>query len=481
MKSVRHNKRGNGIGSRLWRVRAGAAGYRSRWLVALGSVAVGTSVASGQEVFAPLGKPYDEKAQENFFTTNGLPAAAAERVVDADKEAGNPLRVGVFSFHPRIDYQFINGSGLLVGTTNYLVVRQVVNGGVTNFTITRVTKARVASSIQHTVSPGMQVAIGRYWTADASANINNYSDHQFNDYVGYNFSIAGSIPQENWIFGASAGFNSSESSQIELGGQARQESIDTGLSAIYGADKRVRYEFGLSQDIQLNEEFNNTFTWSTMNWVNYTATTRSQFALGAGGGYNKVETGSESSATSGDGAGTGSGNDSIFEQLQGRVIWNPLSKLAFNISGGAQFQQIQGEDSSSIINPIYSLSAGYSPFESTRISLAASRETSSSLTTDEITDTTSFSLGFSQRLFGRVRLGIVPSFNLREYEVTPGDAAPEGGERKDEYWSIQVRLSTVVFKKMTLSAFVQYSENSFTPEGYDYDTRQFGFQVGYRF
>jgi len=121
---------------------------------------IGSGWSKGQDIFAPLARPYDEQDASKFFRTNGLPAEAALGLVTPDREAGNPLRFGPFSLHPRVDYQFLNGSGLLVGRTN------IVNAGGTNI------KAIVASTIQHTVSPGLQVAIGKHWSLDVAAGFN---------------------------------------------------------------------------------------------------------------------------------------------------------------------------------------------------------------------------------------------------------------------------------------------------------------------
>ena len=53
--------------------------------------------------------------------------------------------------------------------------------------------------------------------------------------------------------------------------------------------------------------------------------------------------------------------------------------------------------------------------------------------------------------------------------------------RADEVLGISVSLSTVLFKKFSVSTFFSFADNQSDDEFYAYETRQFGFHIGYRF
>lgn len=424
------------------------------WVVcSLGVSAVGASVANAQAVFTPIAKPVTDRSAATFFSTNGLAAQSALNASEPDPERDNPLRWGPVAAHPRIDYQYINASGIRQGVkTNGL--------------------PRTISTIQHVINPGVNLQVGRHWNVDAGISMNYYTDKAMQDSLGYNVGINGSIPREDWVFGASAGFNSSETSQIETAEQTKQDDFGLGLSGVYGGQRRMTLELGINQDISLSDGFNDSYSWTTMNWLNYVVTPTTTAGLGVGGGYTMLSAGDQSFATS--------GTDSVNEQLQGRIVWRPADKLSVSLSGGAQFQQFLTDDGTeSVVNPIGSISAGYSPVDGTSFSLSGSRTVGTSITSDEYTETVSLSFGFQQRLLKRLFLRITPSYDFTEYRSNTDPTGPSN--RSDEILSVHVSLSTVLFKKVNVSTFYTFTDNQSDDEFYAYESGQFGFQVGYRF
>lgn len=404
-------------------------------------------LARAQSPFVPVTPPPSAQSAQTFLSTNGLTAESVLSAAAPDDESRNPLRWGPFAAHPRVDYQYINASGIRQGDAT-------------------------VSTIQHVINPGVSLQMGKQWHLDAGVAMGYYSDRALSDTFGYNVGISGGIPRDEWTYGVSAGFGASEGSQVETAQQTSQQSYSLGLTAVYGAQRRLSYDFGVNQNISLSSGFNDSYTWSTMNWANYVATQRTTVGLGLGGGYTILEAGEDSFSTT--------GTDSANEQIQGRIVWRPLDKLSVSLTGGAQIQQYFAEAGvENSVSPIYSISAGYTPVDGTSFSLSASRSVGSSIASDQHTETTTASFSFSQRLLKRLTLSVTPTYGLTDFRSNTdptGDAS-----RTDEVLSISVSLSTTLFKKVNVSTFFSYSDNQSDLDYYAYDTRQFGLQLGYRY
>jgi len=177
--------------------------------------------------------------------------------------------------------------------------------------------------------------------------------------------------------------------------------------------------------------------------------------LGLGGGYNLVDP----------------GTNSTFQQLQGRVVWLPATKLSFQLSGGVHFQQflLRTSRSETGMFPLYEASVVYQIFAPTALSLSAGDEIGNSTLTDLFTQTTSVNAGLRQRLFGHFYLDVRSGYNLRDYRsISRGLRV----RREDEYVSVYTGLSTVLFKKLNAAVFYRLIDNSSTVTGLSFDSTQ---------
>ncbi len=424
-----------------------------------------TSNASGQEVFAPLVPRQSEQAAANFFSTNGATAESILSAAAPDPNSQHPLKWGPFVAHPRINYQFMRASGVRQGTNTY-------------------------TTLQHLINPGLGLQMGRQWHLDGGVSYGNYSQRALSDTFGYNVGVNGAVPHGDWTFGVGAGASASEVSQTETAIQTKQQNYNLGLTGVYRGYGRTTLELGLNQNIGLSSGFNDSYGWSTMNWLNYAVTPKTSVGFGLGAGFTKIDAGTLTLTNyairvpiddpSANVYRSDLGTDSVNEQVQGRLVWNPLPKLSFSFAGGVQIQQfLLDQGARSTANPIFSISSGWSPVEGTSFSLTGSRTIGNSIASDEYTTATSLAFGFSQRLLRRLTLGITPTLDMTEYQSSsdPG-AAPS---RKDDVFSVNVSLSTVLLRKVSVSAFFRYMDNSSDLAAYGYESRQVGFQLGYQF
>lgn len=366
----------------------------------------------------------------------------------------NPLpqifRYGPLLLRPHANYRFLYGNGVQSGPSN-----------------------QQATAI-HEISAGIALNLGSHWAADYTPTFRFYSNPQFRDTVDHALSLTGGIQYEDWTFGFSHNSLFSTAPLAETGGQTELETHATALTASRMLNSKMSADFGLNQQINIVTGFQDSYTWSTLDWLNYQFWPRLNIGLGAGGGYVKIDDSSQA-------RGTNSLNlDQTFEQVQARINWRATDKISFQISGGLEDRQFNTTGSSDSLNPIYGASIQYQPFKVTQISLSANRTVSSSdyYLAAQQSESTVLSLGLNQRLFQTFNLGLGMAYTQTEYSTSLG---PLSANRTDENVSFNVRLSHPCFKRGTWSVFYQYNDNRSSQPGFAFQSNQIGFEIGYSY
>ena len=362
------------------------------------------------------------------------PDSAAANVLDEL----HPLQWGPVTLRPHASYQFTYGSGIRYSTNQ-----------------------PAANSTVQTFSPGVLFVLGAHWTLDYTPSFTFYSDKNFNNTVGQSVTLTGGTVYEDWILGLSQGFTYSSSPQVQTGTQTDEQTYTTSLSASHALNSKVSVDLGVNQSLSFPTDYQSTKEWSTMDWVNYEFWPRLVAGVGAGAGY------------------TAATPNSLNEQLQGRVNWRATDKISFAVSGGAELMQFTDGGEAPLVNPIFSGSIQYQPFEHTQVSLAASRTvSSSSYYQNQVTENTSLNGGVSQRLFQRYNLSVSGGYNWTTYV---GAAAATAVNSPVDNYSISVNLGTTLFKRGSVSVFYTYSQTITDQIGLAYVSNQVGFNLGYSF
>lgn len=433
-------------------------------LVVIGLVsmaALSWKVARAQPVFVPPVQYGDrvtsvEQASTNWVGSVAGPPLQAPEVQPTDR----PLQLGPFRFHPHLGYQVAYGDGILLG---------VGNEGTTTL---------------HTILPGIFAQMGPYWDVDFTTAINRYSNAEFNNNEAYYLALHGHIPREKWLMDFGYQGAATEQPQSEVGQTVRQNSHQATASGIYNYQTPLSLELSGAYDARFAEEFSDYNTFSTLEWLNYKVTERTALGLGGGVGYTEAQ----------------GGPDWLFEQLLGRVVWTPGSKFSIQASGGLQFQQFNGSGTTNVtitnlvstnivftrlparsgtdVTPIFGAMVTYKPFEQTSVFVSADRLIGVAYEENQWTDTTAFSAGVRQRLFGQFSLEVVPSLNFTKYESTLEGVSVT---REDEYFAVYAGLRTVLFRKLDALVFWQYTDNDSDLPGLSYVARQVGLRLEYRY
>ena len=327
-----------------------------------------------------------------------------------------------------------------------------------------------SSSLINEIDPGIFFQWGNHWTLDYTPTLRFYSSRAFRDTFDNAVTLTGGTTYEDWSFGLSQSYASSSDPIIETGSQLDQETYSTGLSATRQIGSQTSLELGASQNFRFvdqtvpGEQLTDTMSWSTMDWLNYQFWPQFGAAIGGGFGYDNLAVGS----------------DMTSEQLQGRITWKVVQKLNFVLSGGAEDRQFLAGGVPDLISPIFSLSAQYSLFEVTTLSLSASRSVSPSFFSDQVSESTSISAGLHQRLLGKLSLDLSGGYGTSTYHAS--STAPVAANVSNyDTTSFGARLSMPVLKRGTVAVFYSVNYNSSGAAIYNYTTTQVGLQLSYRY
>jgi hypothetical protein len=404
------------------------------------------SVIASQAPVTPLTTDWQQSQPDemNVFTASGeAPTNSLPQI----------FQYGPLLVRPHANYRFLYGNGVLSGPNN-----------------------QQATAIQE-ISPGILLNLGSHWTVDYTPTIRLFSNRQFRNTVDQSVSLIGGMRYNDWTFGFSHGSAFTTTPLAETGTQTEQETHATALTASRMLNSKMSADFGLNQQINLVTGLQDSYTWSTLDWLNYQFWPRLNAGLGAGGGYVKIDDHSQS-------RGTNSLNlDQTYEQVQARINWRATDKISLQVSGGLEDRQFSTTGSGDSINPVFGAAIQYQPFKVTQISLSASRTVSSSdyYLAAQQSESTIVSLNLDQRLLKKLHLGLGAAYTKTDYTTATTATGPLAANRSDDNVSFNVRLSHPFFKRGTWSVFYQYNDNRSSQTGYGYQSNQVGFEVGYAY
>jgi hypothetical protein len=283
------------------------------------------------------------------------------------------------------------------------------------------------------------------------------------DGVDQSVILRGGTTFHDWVLGLSQIYTYSSSPTVETGTQVNEEDYLTAITAGRQLNDVVSLSLAANQNFEVAQGYQGSREWSSINWVNFKVWEHLNFGLGAGGGYDNVET----------------GPDQIFEQAQGRFNWRVTDRLSISANGGLEDRQYRTANASSLIDPIYGTSIQYQPFGHTTLALTVNSSVSQAFLVAEETETTSYNAVLTQRLLGKMTLTVSGGYSITKYVAT--GAAEAGFSRKDDYDTFNARLSWPLFKRGTAGVFYQNTFNQSTAEGFSYGSTQFGCDIGYRY
>ena len=348
-----------------------------------------------------------------------------------------PLKWGPLTFRPHPYYQFLYADGIQSSTN------------------------QVANTTIQTISPGVLVDIGRYWTLDYLPLWTLYSNRQFSDTFGQTFKLVGGTTYNDWVLGLNEIYTDTSAPSAVTASQIRTETYNTTLDGSYTMNSKMSLDLAVNQNYVSADQLASYSEWSTMDWLNYQFWPRLNAALGAGGGYD------DESASP----------DMTYEQFQGRVNWRATDKISFQLHSGVEVRQFLSGGNPPLVTPVFDATIQYQPFKQTQISITGSRAVASSYLQNQYTETTSVSANLNQRLLGKVFLGLTGGYQLVDY-VSSVASTPN---RNDDLYTLNAQLSRAFLKRGTIAVVYQLSKDNSSLSGYSFTSHQVGFQVSYSY
>lgn len=378
--------------------------------------------------------------QENETNQPGAPQMESFAAGVAGVETPLWLQWGPVTTHPHFLYRFLYGTGIQSspGQSQKTVVQQF--------------------------SPGVLFALGAHWTLDYTPLLSFYSSSAFKNTVDENVVLSWGTSYEDWTFGFSQGYSATTDPSIVTGTQTEMESYTTSLKASHRLNSAISVDLSVNQNFSFAQQFTSTRSWSTLNWLNYSAGEKWDTGLGLGYEYDDVNP----------------GPNVMDETVQARVRWQLTQKLGFNLHGGLEVQQYLGGGVPALFTPIFGASVQYHPFTTTSLSLTGDRSVSPSLFQGQVSDTTSVGVTLTQQLLQRLSLSVGGSYGRTSYLASTNSLSAVSG-RTDNYYAFTARLITAVLDRGSAAIFYQYSDNPSTIQAFSFSSSQVGLELQYRF
>jgi hypothetical protein len=251
---------------------------------------------------------------------------------------------------------------------------------------------------------------------------------------------------------------------IDTGGRRRINTYTTHLSATYElTGKTYLSSAGEYTRIDYSGSLANSQRFSGNLLLNYQYSPK--LVVGAGG-------------TAGRDLLNQANSNQTFEQANLRASYNPTGKLNTSLSAGIEFRQFDTGSHDSV-SPIFDISASYTPFDGTSISIDASRgtQTSAVLLGQDYTST-QVQVTAKQRLFQRAVVSLIAGYQNLDYF----GARPEGvASRADNYYFIQPSVDFRITRFWFAGAFVVYRENTSNLSNFSFNDTQVGIRTALKF
>ena len=226
---------------------------------------------------------------------------------------------------------------------------------------------------------------------------------------------------------------------------------------------KVSYDASVQFSDSDYETLLSSSTLSGSLFFNYSPTGKTTVGLGVTAGYVFAEAPTP---------------DQSFEQGNLRFNYTPSPKLLASGQVGLELRQSSAQGSSEV-TPIFELSASYSPFDGTSISLDGNRqvETSAVLGGQDYT-LTGITVSVSQRFFQRAYLRLSTGYSHTDYvaEANNVDAA-----RSDNYYFLQPGVDITVRENITAGGFYSFRTSTSSQSNRNFNDNQVGLRLSFGF
>jgi hypothetical protein len=419
----------------------------------------GVTGALAQGVLTQPSETYERTAASQGLTTNVT--TVIPPLAGPVAQAPGPFQLGPVDFHPHLLYRFLYGDGIPAGPTNHL-----------------------KTAIQE-ISPGLLLDLGRYWTLDYTPTVRLYSNPHLPDGTDELVVLAGKTSYQDWGFNLSQTYSSSSAPLLETEALTEQENYRTDLQASKQLGNQLSAQAGLDQDFQsisYGTISQNIRQWTATAGLNDQFWPRFGVGFTGSAGYDLITPGA----------------NMTFEQAQGTMNWRVQDKMTMTATAGLEVTQLRGAE---LINPTYSGTVAYRPWEQTSASLTASRSVSPSFYADDILVNTTISAAFQQQFLQHFTFDLSGGYTTTPYvgfatvdELNPLTNFHQIGvpvplvrtatvqqNREDYFRFVRVSVGSTFRKRGSVSIFYSFSDYTSGSSVFSLTSTQVGIEIGWRY
>ena len=386
-----------------------------------------------------------------YMGTSSLPGSSAATTFYVP--TGPPLEQwGPLGFYPHLLYSLTYGNGI------------------------QAQPGKNSTTAINTVAPGAFLKIGGHWSIDYTLSRAIYSNPIFRDTTDHHVILTGVTTNGDWTLKLSQSYIDTTAPLVETGTQTEQEAYATALNAAWQMNDKMSLQLGLNQNFRFAQSLSDLHEWSTSDWLNYQFEPQFGAGLGLTGGYDEVSLGS----------------DMPFEQILGRVVFQPGTKLSLILVGGGEDRQFLRPAERALVSPIFDASVHYQILPGTLLTISGRRTVTPSLEGGEINTATSVTAALHQDIAKNMYFEISGGYTSEPFTSIAAGPLPKYffgapptstlvNTRTDTRTYEQFRLSRVFRTRLTASVFVMFNNNNSSQANFSYSGNQVGLELNYRY
>ena len=327
----------------------------------------------------------------------------------------------------------------------------------------------------HTFTPGVALGAGDYrgqngmfMAANYSANFLVFQANDGANAVTHNANVnIGGGQRLSWRFGHTLVSDAdADVANLAAAGRVRRDIHTSNLSTIYDLSDKTDLEARFAS-IYSDYGSAGTFdTWRGQGTVlfDYEMTAKIHYALGGSLGYDQVD----------------GFNNSIFEQVNSRLVWTVSPKLALRAGLGVEFRQFQGSslDRTSLI---FDVAADWKISTLTVASIGTARGVAPSNSVgNQAATRTSVTGQLTHKIGERYTASAIAGYSFSDLAANGVTVA---FSQEDTYWFLRPSVAVRLMDRAAAVAFYQFRRNdsNAAANASDFTNHQVGLSLSYAF
>jgi hypothetical protein len=335
------------------------------------------------------------------------------------------------------------------------------------------------TTIEPTIEVGIGQADGNFLDLRYSPNAFLFINHSENNALQHVISLTGqyrfplltlSLSQDIQLLNGT-GLNADTGTgttftrtNLDVSGRTRLNIYTTSLNANYSLTGKTFLTGSLSYGVSDYATLISSSVLSGNIYFNYTYSPKLAIGLGLSGGYDAVDSPSQSQT---------------YEQVNARASYELTGKVSATLSAGVEFRQVADSGAQDNGSPVFDGSVFYQPFDGTSLALSLSRRTMNSATlAGQDFHSASIILSARQRFLQRFYFGLSVGYENSEYFSTISGLS---SNRSDDYYFLQPSLDLNMTSFWTAGVFYFYRKDDSSDTFFSFDDNQYGLRTSFTF